>query len=75
MKDNAILPFCHKHGIKLPPSWRHCCQAIRYHNRNESEQHFAYKSLVGWKLMSLGQTVFTEFEFQKSGRDSTHRMK
>lgn len=63
MKDSEILPFCHKHGIKLPNSWRHCCQAVRFHNNGESKKHFMYKAEIAHELMKCGQTVFTEFMF------------
>jgi len=63
MKDTEILPFCHKSGIKLPPSWRHSLQAIRYHNKNETRRHFKYKSAIGFELMRQGQTIFTELNF------------
>lgn len=63
MKDAEILPFCRKHGIKLPASWRHCCQAVRFHNKNESQLHFLYKSEVASALMRQGQTIFTELAF------------
>ena len=75
MKDSEILPFCHKHGIKLPTAWRHCCQAVRFHNKNESHMHFLYKSEVAFSLMKAGQTVFTEFGFDfKKVRGEGRRM-
>jgi len=62
MKDSEIFPFCHKKGIRLPNGWRHCCNAVRFHNREETERHFSYKSKIAFELMKRGQTVFTEIE-------------
>ncbi len=68
MNDNHILSFCRKNGIRLPPSWRHSCQAVRFHNSNETLKHFKYKSEVAFELMKQGQTVFTELQFDFSER-------
>ena len=67
MKDSQIFPFCRKNGIKLPASWRHSLNAVRYHNRNETEEHFMAKAQLAHKLMSKGQTIFTELEFFYNG--------
>ena len=68
MKDGLILGFCRKNGIYLPLNWRSCCQTVRYHNKAETEQHFIYKAFIAFKLMQLGQTVFTEFKFDYGKR-------
>lgn len=67
MKDSKILGFCKKKGIRLPSSWRHSVNAIRYHNKNESKKHFMAKATIGFELMRQGGTVFSELELVKGG--------
>lgn len=62
MKDSEIFGFCRKNNIQLPASWRHSCQAVRYHNREETSAHFMAKARIAYTIMSKGGTIFTELE-------------
>ena len=62
MKDDLIQSFCRKEGIVLPMNWRHSCNAVRFHNKGESYNHWFFKSYVAYNLMSRGQTIFTELK-------------
>lgn len=63
MDSGKVLAFCWKNGVKLSGSWWHSCQAVRYHNKGETKEHFMYKAEIAHELMRRGQTIFTEFEF------------
>lgn len=60
MRDELIQPFCSKNKIQLPMSWRHSCNAVRYHDKREHKDHFMFKCEVAYALLSKGQTIFTE---------------
>ena len=62
MNDGQIREFCRKNGIQLPMSWRHSCNAVRFHNSGESFNHWNFKSVIAHELMSRGYTIFTELK-------------
>ena len=62
MKDSKILPFLKLNRIRLPLGWRHSCNCIRYHNRNETKEHFFAKAEIGFEIMKQGGTIFTEID-------------
>ena len=62
VKDGSILSFCNKNKVRLPMSWRHSCNAVRYHDRRESFNHWNFKACMAFELMSRGQTIFTELK-------------
>jgi hypothetical protein len=62
MRDDAIQPFISKHRILMPMSWRHSCNAVRYHDKRESRNHFMFKCEIAYALLSRGQTVFSELK-------------
>jgi hypothetical protein len=62
LKDEQILGFCNKNHIQLPISWRHSLNAVRYHDRRETDNHFFFKARIAFELMKRGQTVFTELK-------------
>ena len=69
MKDRKILGFCIRQGIRLPSSWRHCLNAVRYHNKNETKKHFLAKAEVAFEIMKQGGTVFSELELNGAVAD------
>ena len=62
MKDDQILGFCNRERIRLPVSWRHSLNAVRYHDKRETWNHFLFKASVAYELMNRGQTIFTELK-------------
>ena len=62
LRDEKILSFCNHNRILLPISWRHSCNAVRYHDKRESDGHWFFKQAIAYELMKRDQTIFTELK-------------